>query len=257
MNTAPNAIDELLAQDAARLQQTLQATRRANAEPLPGPLADAFGLGRTVGGLRLRPVVAGDFPILRAVNSPFYRRTFSLAEHLRQIKADEIPSTTPPPVTPFDELEAAGMIYQFLAPIREVRESARAGREAFHQRAVAAVNRLVLPDQLTAVHAAVTANFSAAYDTAVEYEQISEEGSTTMVVSALDGGQPDGLGWWLHYVARLTATFHWPLAYVLDELPLAAGFAFIAWENDIDPHRRAVTPRYLAQEVLRASEVAA
>ncbi len=52
------------------------AVERANKEPLPGPVAVAFGPREDifVGEIKVRPVIGGDFAIIKSLNSPVYRQ---------------------------------------------------------------------------------------------------------------------------------------------------------------------------------------
>ena len=61
--------------EAAAHAARARALGEAAAQPLPGPLAGAFGeVPETVAGLRVRPVVHYDFTVLRALNSPLLRQ---------------------------------------------------------------------------------------------------------------------------------------------------------------------------------------
>lgn len=173
MNTDVVNVDEQLAKDVAAHQAKQQHTRRANAEPLPGPLSQAFTLEEMqVFGFTLRPVVAGDFILLKKLNSPLYRHVFALDEHARKIKAGEIPENAPPPKSDYDEEECVEMIFQFTRPISEVRAALRSGREAFRETAHAAILDRVPAARLDVfprLVATVVENFTAAFSTAVQY----------------------------------------------------------------------------------------
>ncbi|HOC55131.1 MAG TPA: hypothetical protein PKI20_05895 [Verrucomicrobiota bacterium] len=82
-----------------------RALRRAAADPLPGPLADAFGpLPETVSGLRVRPVVHYDFVVLRALKSP-------LLDHLAGAS-----NARRKPASPFSDDQGYEMVLQFTTP---------------------------------------------------------------------------------------------------------------------------------------------
>ena len=52
-----------------------EASKRASADPLPGPLAKAFGpLNIAVDEYAIRPIVAYDWAIMKILNSPIYRQ---------------------------------------------------------------------------------------------------------------------------------------------------------------------------------------
>lgn len=86
-----------------------QAYREASAEPLPGPLADAFaGLPEAVAGLRVRPMVHFDFVLLKIIKSP-------LLEHLaRQAGTKGKVSTG------WSDEQGWEMVWQFTRPPEEV-----------------------------------------------------------------------------------------------------------------------------------------
>jgi hypothetical protein len=54
----------------------------------------------------------------------------------------------------------------------------------------------------------------------------------------------------------MTRDFHFPLAYVMDELPLAQAFALAAWHCESNPWGKVdrATDGYLAQEAWRRRE---
>lgn len=194
--TPPLDLDAALAADAAALQQRQQAQRRANAEPLPGPLAGAFAAEPLqVLGITLRPVVAGDFILLKKLDSPLYRRTFELAEHQRRIKAGEIPADAPLPATNFDEEECVEMIWQFTVPLPVARAALRKGREHFRETALQAITDQSPVDALPQLVEAVVANFTAAFSTAVEYEgAAAAEGEETVFTTPAAAGATASAG---------------------------------------------------------------
>jgi hypothetical protein len=183
MNPTPptNPVEAALAADVALHQRRSAATRQANAEPFPGPLAAAFvAEPPAVAGLELRPIVAGDFILFRKLDSPLYRRTFQIAEHQRQIAAGEVPENTAPPETKFDEEECVEMIYQLSVPIATARAALKKGRDAFRETALAAVTDRVPVTAFPELVAAVVSHFTAAFSTAVRYESPEDESKETV-----------------------------------------------------------------------------
>ena len=168
-----DVVQEQLARDAARLAAEQPLRRRANAEPLPGPLARAFGIEELkVMGFTIRPVVASDFILLKQLDSPLYRQVFALAEHARRVKAGEVLQDAPPPETKYDEAECVEMIYQFTRPLAEVRAALRAGRAQFRETALGAITDALPIAQMEVfprLVASVVENFTAAFGTAVQY----------------------------------------------------------------------------------------
>lgn len=112
------------------------ATARAQADPLPGPLAHAFGSGhiKIAEGIYVRKMVASDYPILKSLDSPIFRMMTELANNPDQ--QEEVA---------FTDQEEWEMCYQFTTPIRTVREVMAQGREAF-----AAAAREEIADRLSA-----------------------------------------------------------------------------------------------------------
>ena len=188
-NPTPEQIalaQEQLDKDIAAHQAEQTAIRRANAEPLPGPLAVAYTIDElAVLGIKLRPVTAGDFILLKKLNSPLYRRTFELAEHQRKIAAGEIASDAKPPQTSFDDEECVEMIYQFSVTLPEARAQLRKGREHFREQAQQAITDKAPIDGLPKLVEAVVANFTAAFSTAVKYgSPAKEDGETVFTTPA-------------------------------------------------------------------------
>jgi hypothetical protein len=183
LNSQPS-VDECLRRDAEALQRRQPHIRRANAEPLPGPLSQAFTLDELKQfGFTIRPVVASDFILLKRLDSPLYRQTFALAEHARQIKAQEIPPDAQPPVTKYDDEECVEMIYQFTRPLEEVRRVLKRGRDHFRETALATITDAIPIAQMDAYPRLVTTvieNFTAAFSTAVEYGASEKDGDETV-----------------------------------------------------------------------------
>jgi hypothetical protein len=89
-----------------------EAGKRASADPLPGPLAQAFGPENiTVGKYQVRPLVAYDWAILKLINSPVYRQ---MLEFMQNSEKPEI-------VEPKDQ-ELWQLIYILTRPCREVKK---------------------------------------------------------------------------------------------------------------------------------------
>ena len=94
--------------DAERRQTERRDALRvaARAEPLPGPLLDAFaGVPEEIAGFRLRPVVHYDFVLLRLLDSPILKHLAGNAER----------ESGPTPLTDDDSYV---LIYQLSQPIQ-------------------------------------------------------------------------------------------------------------------------------------------
>lgn len=187
-------VEAALHRDAAALHHRQQALRQANAEPLPGPLHAAFTGPRQVLGFTLRPVVAGDFILLKQLNSPLYRQTFALAEHHRKISAQEIPAGTPLPATEYQDEECVEMVYQFVVPIAQARADLKRGRDYFRERACATVTDHAPVDALPTLLAATIENFTAAFATAIQYTAPQTEGEETVFTTPAAAGATASAG---------------------------------------------------------------
>jgi hypothetical protein len=94
--------------EAKAAAERAQAMREAAAEPLPGPLAEAFAhLPDQVAGLRVRTVVHYDFIILRALKSPLLDHLAAAAKGRKK-------------ASPFSDEQGYEMIYQFTRPAEEL-----------------------------------------------------------------------------------------------------------------------------------------
>src|SRR5262245_17796676 len=149
-----NDRESAIAVEVAALQARAAITCRANAEPLPGPLATAFLTPATP---EVRHFVAGDFILLRELDAPLYRRLFALAEHGRKIKAGEIPPESTPPNEPFTAEQCAEMLFQFLVPLPTARAALRRGRADFTARALQHLTAHYQPADYPRLQAAVVA----------------------------------------------------------------------------------------------------
>lgn len=99
----PNGITR---EQLARHAQREREIAAAHADPLPGPLNDAFAsLPQEVAGLRVRHLVHYDFVILKRLNSP-------LLEILKQGNRKK--------KVPFTDDQGYEMIYQFTRPCEEL-----------------------------------------------------------------------------------------------------------------------------------------
>lgn len=148
--------------------QTVQAAApRANNDPLPGALNDAFSQDAIdVDGVLVRKVVAGDWIILKQIKSPLYE--MQLGE-----KPEEIKST---------EEEDMELLFQFTRPIQEVRKVLAKGRDYFREQALQNISDKLEPEQITKIVGAVTTQFQRYYATRLKYIQESQsEGKETVV----------------------------------------------------------------------------
>lgn len=114
--------------DLKKQQRRRSKIAEANAEPFPGPLADAFaGAPIKLDGFSVREFVPRDVAILKRLNSPFYRQI------LEALKPRE--KRKPTDVADADEWE---VIYLFTRPCAEAEAKLNEGRAAYTQAARAA-----------------------------------------------------------------------------------------------------------------------
>lgn len=236
---APEQRDDLAAIIAGLERDTALATA-ADANPLPGPLFEAFDPEPIrFGNIAVRSVVAFDFIVLRKLESPLLARLEQL------FKAPEERS----PVE-FSDAQEADMIQQFTSSIATVRKDIARGVDHFRSRARLLLREDGLPALLRPqLLLGIQAEFARCWSTAIGYESGDKgEGETTLTLAT---GAEDGLGWWLIYVAGLAK--HLPWEQVMFHLPVAQGRALLNAWKETDPwlnvDRR--TPGYLRQEIDR------
>lgn len=102
-----------------------EVNKRAAKEPLPGSYGEMYfnteplEVKTSVGMVTIRPMVAYDINIFKAVNSPFYQ----------VIMGDQVPDSNGN-LFATDE-EYFEMVYQFTHPIKEIYNLLKKGKEAF------------------------------------------------------------------------------------------------------------------------------
>lgn len=161
---APDPIDPASGLKQSQIDKELarrDAIAGANADPLPGPLAEAFDPEPiTVGEFTVRPYVPFDMVVLRKIGSPLLRQ-------MQEMNKPEEERTG----TDYGDEEEFEMIFQFITPVEVVRDLIRQGRQAFKD---AAWEKVANNPKLNAVlHAqlteAVTTQFLRAFSTVLSY----------------------------------------------------------------------------------------
>lgn len=142
-----------------------RAKAESNMEPLPGPLADAFGPALVVEGIRIRPVVHYDLVILRQLNSPLYQHMLEMGKP--EGERQEIQYT---------DDDGYMLIWQFITPIAQVREELERGHESLKACALAATAFRLPPSVVAALIPAVLENFQRAFIGAVKYGAPEKDG---------------------------------------------------------------------------------
>jgi hypothetical protein len=149
-------------------QLSQAASSRANAEPLPGALGDAFGQDTImVGNIPVRKIVAGDWIILKQLNSPVYK--MQLGDSSEEIEAT-------------DE-ENCELVFQFINPIIKVREMLRKGRVHFTEQALQfLVDGNISEETSVKLVKAVTEQFNRYFAVRLKYIQDQQtEGKETVI----------------------------------------------------------------------------
>lgn len=157
--TAPTPTPEQL----AAYQRRADAIESANADPLPGPLLDAFlPEPLLAAGFALRQPVASDLAILKRINSPILQELEQLAKPVEE----RIPC-------PFSEEAAWELFYLWTRPVTEARAALASGPQAFRETALRVTSDrlpLTIVTQGAAMMAALAQNFIRSFATAIEYQ---------------------------------------------------------------------------------------
>lgn len=158
-------------EEAARIDAGLrnEAGKRAAADPLPGPLADAFLKDSIpVGvGISVRRIVASDWHILKALDSPILRQLLELQkdEALRE-------------ETEYSDSEQCEMVYQFTHAPKQCRELLKMGRETYRSTAQDYCDSGIDFAQMPLIIAAITKQLSDCIATSISYNATDEKKKT-------------------------------------------------------------------------------
>lgn len=105
-----------------RASGLVQAGHAAAADPLPGPLLDAFLPPElTAAGIKLRPLVASDWAILKKIDSPI----------LKELQATALDPNLPKPEIKYEEEDIWELLFIFSTPPERLRREMTMGRENF------------------------------------------------------------------------------------------------------------------------------
>lgn len=128
-----------------RANNLIQGSAKAAADPMPGPLLDAFlPEPLKVIGLELRPLVATDIAILKRIKSP-------LIDLFSQAAIDP---ELPRPVVTFEEEDLWEIVYLWTRPLPLSRAVLATGRQNFRETALAETGDK-LPINVVADHGAI------------------------------------------------------------------------------------------------------
>lgn len=157
---------------AFKRKQSLAAA--ANAEPLPGPLAEAFaGVPSEIAGLKVRPLVHWDFVILRRLDSP-------LLKHLGADMANGQKSKQAPKTSVSDD-EASEAVFLFTRPCEDVDSLIeQKGLLEFRRQARRQIGMKLGPVEVQMLMGAIANEFVRYFSTAVKYvAKAGADGTTT------------------------------------------------------------------------------
>jgi hypothetical protein len=163
-------------------QQTrILAENRATGDALPGPLKMAFGrMEISVGVHMVRPVVAYDFAIWEAMNSPIHRQ---MLEIMQFVPVEGHPEIKPDEVS-FTRFESFELIWQLTRKCEDVdRVYQKGGIGAISTAARLEIGQLDLPVISQLLEAAVL-QVKRQLETTVGYAQQEEDGKTTFFPEA-------------------------------------------------------------------------
>ena len=137
-----------------------ESQKRAAADPLPGPLSDAFlkGAIRISRDVAVRRIVASDWHILKGLDSPILRQLLELQkdESLRE-------------ETAYSDVEQCEMVYQFTHTPKECRELLAQGRNLFKAKAEDYCDDQINFAQMPQIIAAITKQLSDCIATSLSY----------------------------------------------------------------------------------------
>jgi hypothetical protein len=172
------AAQRLLSKQAAGLRAEANAQVAANAEVLPGPLAEAFMPRLAMPGLQVRPLVHFDLVILKRLDSPL----------LRQLSATKRRKTA------FSDEQGYEMVLQFTRPVQEVEALLeKHGTAGFRKLAKREVGMSLGPLEVGLLMRAVEEEFVRAFSTVVKYAGKSDgEGGEMGFTSPRTPAPPTG-----------------------------------------------------------------
>ena len=150
-------------------QLTEDAQKRAAADPLPGSLAEAFLSDAIQVGdnLYVRRVVASDWRIIKALDSPLYRQMLEYQK----------PEETREEIE-FSDEEQWEMCWQFTHSPKECRALLAKGRDAFRETASEMADTISMP-QMPMIIKAIVKQIYASFETSIKYSGDGDEKKTS------------------------------------------------------------------------------
>jgi hypothetical protein len=144
-----------------------RARAEANMEPLPGPLADAFGPPIVIHGITVRPVVHYDLVILRQLNSPLYLHMLEMGKPDNERKEIK-----------YSDDDGYLLVHQFTNPIAVIREQLERGHDYLKACALAGTAYRLPPVVMAALIPAVLESFKRSFEPAIKYGEEKKDGES-------------------------------------------------------------------------------
>jgi len=157
-----NETDNAVIAKATEQQLIEDATRRAAAEPLPGPLSQAF-LSDAIDcghGLFVRRIVASDWIVLKWLDSPLYKMTLEVQKD-EAIRED----------INYEESEGYEMVWQFTHTPKQNRELKARGREVYRETAFEEFGDIYNIQTLSECIKAIGKQVVSSFETKVSFEE--------------------------------------------------------------------------------------
>lgn len=160
--------------DAKRKEMALEAmaSRRAAADPLPGPLAKAFGprairvVAEDGQEVSIRPLVAYDWVILKVINHPIYQQMLEIMQAGDKAKPDEIK---------YEPKDQWALVYMLMNSCEEVADVLDSSQTAFEKAARRSVSMAFSPVDVDRLVGACSKQILGHMDTMVRYSQEVKE----------------------------------------------------------------------------------
>jgi hypothetical protein len=159
------------------------ASDRASADPFPGPLSEAFCKGAIqVGEFQVRKIVASDWKILKALDSPILKFIQEMIQDPGQV-----------PDVPVNDVEEWEVCLQFTRDPESVRELLSKGREVFRSAATKEIGDTVEAETVKIIVACVAEHIRRSWATALSYKaELEEKGEVTFFRDAAPAAAATG-----------------------------------------------------------------
>ncbi len=157
----------------------LSASNRANGNPLPGALSDAFTKSAIkVGPVMVRKIVASDWIVLRTLKSPIIKLVEELAQRANNPEL-------PPPEVDVSDQDEIDIAFQFTRMPGDVRAVLANGVEAFRSAASAKIGDELEAATVKLIGVAVMEQIRRTWATPLKYKQeMEQDGEVTFFLDS-------------------------------------------------------------------------